>query len=88
MTTNPPPDESSKPAVTNRSGGTDVDANEVSVGGDIVGRDKVVSDNSIKVGDISDVTGLAIGTGARVTVINQAKRAIPKKLGAHVMLLS
>ncbi|CAG0933927.1 5'-methylthioadenosine/S-adenosylhomocysteine nucleosidase [Thermoflexales bacterium] len=71
MTTNPPPDKSPKSDTTNRSGGADIGANDVSVGGDVVGRDKIVSDNSIKIGDISGVTGLAIGTGASV-VINQA----------------
>jgi hypothetical protein len=38
----------------------------VKVDGDFVGRDKV--DNSIKVGDITNSTGVAIGHGARVNV--------------------
>jgi nucleoside phosphorylase len=70
MTTKPSSEQSSKPTITNQSGGIDINANEVSVGGDAVGRDKIVSDNSIKVGNISGVTGLAIGNGASV-VINQ-----------------
>lgn len=70
MTTDSLPEESSGPAVTNRSGGADINANEVEIGGDVVGRDKIVADNSITVGNISGVTGLAIGNGARV-VINQ-----------------
>jgi hypothetical protein len=30
-------------AAINRNGGTDIHANEVSVGGDVVGRDKIMS---------------------------------------------
>jgi len=71
MTTKPSPEESSRPTVTNRSGGVDLDADKARVGGDVTGRDKIVSDNSIKVGNISGVTGLAIGNGASV-VINQS----------------
>ena len=78
MPTNPPPEESSQPTVTNRSGGADIDANDVSIGGDVIGRDKIVSDNSIKVGNISGVTGLAIGSGASVTVINPAPATVPR----------
>ena len=72
MTTNSSSDDSSKPAVTNRSGGVDINADKAKVGGDVVGRDKIVSDNSIKIGDITNATGVAIGAGASVTVINQA----------------
>ncbi len=68
MANNTPTEEPIPPGVSNRSGGTDIDANEVSVGGDVVGRDKIVSDNSIKVGNINGVTGLAIGNGASVVI--------------------
>jgi nucleoside phosphorylase len=70
MTTNTPPEKSSQPTTTNRSGGVDIDADKAEIGGDVTGRDKIVSDNSIKVGDITNATGVAIGTGASV-VINQ-----------------
>jgi nucleoside phosphorylase len=76
MTTNPSPEESSQPTITNQSGGADIDANEITVGGDVVGRDKIVSDNSIKVGNVSGVTGLAIGPGASV-IINPTPASTP-----------
>ncbi len=68
----------------NRSGGADLNAGrDINVGGDAVGRDKIVTDNSIKVGNISGVTGLAIGTGASVTVINQTRDPVPRSDAAR-----
>ena len=72
MTINPPPDKSFQPTIANRSGGVDIDADKAKIGGDVVGRDKIVSDNSIKTGNITNSTGIAIGAGASVTVISQA----------------
>lgn len=43
------------------------DSNTVSAGGDITGRDKVEGDQ-IKVGDISDSSGVAVGRGASAAV--------------------
>jgi tetratricopeptide (TPR) repeat protein len=52
-----------------RSGGVDVNSSgAVSIGGDVVGRDKIV-DNSIRVGDITGATGVAVGDRASVTII-------------------
>ena len=83
MTTNPPPEKPSQPTTTNRSGGVDVDADKVEIGGDVTGRDKIVSDNSIKVGNITNANGVAIGTGASVTVINQAPVTAPRSEAAR-----
>jgi nucleoside phosphorylase len=68
MTTHPLSEDSSQIAIANRSGGVDVDADQAKIDGDAVGRDKLVSDNSIKVDNISSVTGLAIGNGASVVI--------------------
>lgn len=91
MANNAPTDVPIPPHVSNQSGGIDIDAEEVSVGGDAVGRDKVVSDNSIKVGNISGVTGLAIGNGTSV-VINQPtivspQASQPKKSGEYCAVI-
>jgi nucleoside phosphorylase len=83
MTANPPPEKPSQPITTNRSGGVDVDADKVEIGGDVTGRDKIVSDNSIKVGNITNASGVAIGTGASVTVINQAPVTAPRSEAAR-----
>jgi hypothetical protein len=52
-----------------RSGGVDFQTQAVTIGGDVVGRDKIV-DDSIHVGDISGVQAVAIGHGASASVTN------------------
>ena len=70
MTTNLPSEEPTGPIISNQSGGIDIDADKVKIGGDAIARDKIVSDKSIKVGNIEHVTGLAIGDGASITIVN------------------
>jgi hypothetical protein len=66
------------PPSSDRSGGVDLDADQLKIGGDAVGRGKVV-DKSIKVGNIEQVTGLAIGDGASVTVIHPQPVSAPQQ---------
>ena len=42
VSSGPAPDESPRLTVTNRSGGANINASEVFVSGDVVGRDKIV----------------------------------------------
>ena len=70
-------DDSSQPTSnTTVSGGVNVDAQrDVNVGGDVVGRDKIV-DESITTGDIKDVSGVvAVGNNINVTVTSTTRGA-------------
>lgn len=90
MSSNSPPyssqsevEKSNLQSNPNRSGSADIDADEVKIGGDAIAGDKIVSDKSIKVRDITNATGVAIGTGASVTVINQAPAVAPRTSAAR-----
>ena len=60
--------------VTHQSGGADLNAGrDVNIGGDVVGRDKIV-DESTKTGDISNVSGVvAVGHNINVTVTSTSR---------------
>ena len=55
---------------TVREGGVHLRGSNLSIGGDVVGRDKITTHHgdSISVGNITDSSGVAIGRGARATV--------------------
>ncbi len=78
MTTQPSSNDTSNPSITNNSGGVDIIADQVEVGGDVVGRDKTDVDTSIQVGDITNSHDVVIGHGARIEHIHNPPTPPPQ----------